>query len=187
MNLFLDIETTGLPGKGHNWSEDYMEYPYIVSIAWEHKGIVKDFIVHQEGRKIPLEATKVHGITTKMANNPEVAQPASFVLSVLMCDAKEAGNIVGHNIYFDTSIIKANVLRLHGAKSKQAKIIEEVLHKDKRIDTMRNSVRLFNKWPKLKELYEYLFNGETFDAHSAKEDMLACKRCFNEMRKRKML
>lgn len=188
MNLFLDTETTGLPEKGHNWGTDFMHYPYIVSIAWDFNGKTKDFMIHQEGRHMPKDATKIHGITTKMSNDPKSTEPAAFVFSQLMCDAKEAANIVGHNIYFDISIIKANVLRLHGLKSKEAKTIEDVLHKDKRVDTMRNCVRLFNKWPKLTDLYEYLFPGEEIiGAHGAKADMLATKRCYIELKKRKIL
>jgi DNA polymerase-3 subunit epsilon len=195
MNLYLDTETTGIPEKGFNWDINFKRYPYIVSIAWEFNSKVKSFIIHQEGRSIPPEATKVHGITSRMANNIDSTEPASFVYSMLMEDAKKAANIIGHNIYFDTSIIKACILKLYGVDSEQAKYVGygeadkhlDVFHKDKRIDTMRNSQRLFGKWPKLAELHNYLFPGVEFDAHSAKEDMLACKRCYIELKKRKIL
>lgn len=186
MNLFLDIETTGVPEKGYNWAVDYKNYPYVVSIAWDIRNKTKDFIIHQEGRKIPKAASDVHGITTKMANDPGIAFPASFVFNELMMDAKDASNIIGHNIYFDVSIIKANVLRLYGPESPEATRIEEGLHKDKRIDTMRNSQKLFGKWPKLSDLFFHLFK-EKFNAHSAKDDMLACKRCYKELVRLKII
>ncbi len=186
MNLYLDTETTGLPPKGANWDVDYKIFPYIVSIAWKIGKKQQYFIIHQEGRAISKEMTAIHGITTKMANDPEQTQPASFVYSMLMCDAKDAINIIGHNLYFDVSIVKANILRLHGAKSKQATIANDVFDKDKRIDTMRGSMSLFGKWPKLSELHVKLFN-EPFEAHNALNDVLACERCFIELHKRKIL
>jgi DNA polymerase III epsilon subunit-like protein len=186
MNLFLDTETTGLPPKGANWDVDYKVFPYIVSIAWKIGKRQQYFIIHQEGRVIPKEATAIHGITTKMANDPEQTQPASFVYSMLMCDAEQAINIIGHNLYFDISTIKANILRLHGPKSKQASISNDVFDKDKRLDTMRGSMSLFGKWPKLIDLYKKLFNEE-FEAHNALHDVVACERCFIELRKRKIL
>ena len=188
MNLFLDTETTGKTERDWNWDVDFMKYPYIVSIAWEFNGHVRNFLINQEGRKIPKEATAVHGITTKMGNDPELTEPASFVFGLLMTDAQQAANIIGHNIYFDVSIIKANVLRLYGKDSKEARVINDVLSKDKRIDTMRNSMKLFkNKWPKLSELYKLLFNKELVGAHGAKADMLATKACYLELKKRKIL
>jgi DNA polymerase III subunit epsilon len=187
MNLFLDTETTGTPDKFMKWDVDYEKYPYIVSIAWRVSGKPpKYFIINQEGRKIPKAAIAIHGITDKIANNPDKTQPASFVYRELIMDAEQSLNIIGHNLYFDVSIVKANILRLFGKDSEEADIANEVFHKDKRIDTMRASQKYFRKWPKLSELHEYLFKRE-FEAHSALEDMLACERCFNELMKKKMI
>jgi DNA polymerase III epsilon subunit-like protein len=187
MNLFLDTETTGTPDKYMNWKEHYEKYPYIVSIAWKVSGKPpKYFIIHQEGRKIPAAATAIHGITSKVANDPNKTQPASYVYREILLDANDAMNIIGHNLYFDVSMVKANILRLFGPDSQEAKASDEVFHKDKRIDTMRSSQKYFKKWPKLIELHEYLFKKD-FEAHSALEDMLACERCFNELMKKKMI
>lgn len=183
MNLYLDTETTGLPTKGFNWDVDYMKYPYVVSVAWKIGKKQNYFLIHQEGRKMPKDAEGIHGITTKMSNDPKTTQPASFVYSMLMCDAKDALNIVGHNLYFDVSMIKANILRLHGPKSREAKIIDEVLDKDKRIDTMR---AVGGKWPKLIELHQRLFN-KPFVGHNALVDMLACERCYLELKRLKIV
>jgi hypothetical protein len=56
----------------------------------------------------------------------------------------------------------------------------EILHKDKRIDTMRAGTKLCGKWPKLTELYKKLFKEE-FEAHSAASDCEACYRCYVKM------
>jgi DNA polymerase-3 subunit alpha len=187
MNLFMDIETTGLPTKGHNWDTNYMDYPYIVSIAWKFKDKMNYHIIYQEGRVIPIEATKIHGITTKMGNDKSKTTTLEDVYKLFVKDAVLSTNVIGHNIYFDTSIVKAGILRKFGAKSKEAKLIDALLDKDKRMDTMRSAQKFMGgKWPKLTELHERLFN-KPFPAHNAAEDVLATERCFYEMRKRKIL
>jgi DNA polymerase-3 subunit alpha len=188
-NLFVDIETTGKPPKNADWKVDYKEFPYIASIAWkitpDKEGDYR--MVHQEGRTMPKEVVDIHGITTKMSNDKALTNPMKQVLMEFMEDARLATTVIGHNIYFDTSIIKANVLREFGPSSVNAEKIDEYLDKDKRVDTMRASQKLMGgKWPKLTELYMFLFK-DTFDAHSALEDMLACERCYNELKRRKVL
>lgn len=92
---------------------------------------------------------------------------------------------VGHNIYFDTSIVKAMILRIMGREYYDAKA-EDALFKGKRIDTMMKTIKFVGalyadgrpgKYPKLEELYNKCFPGETFPAHDALEDVKACKRC----------
>lgn len=187
MNLFLDTETSGLPEKFMNWETHYKQFPDVVTIAWRlGNKPAKYFIIHQEGRKLKPEVVKIHGITSKMANDPELTQPASFVFKELLMDAHKALNIIGHNTYFDVSMIKAGVLKVFGPGSEEARVSNDVLHKDKRIDTMRSTQKYFKKWPTLTELHTFLFK-EGFAAHSAAEDIAATERCFNELMKRKMI
>lgn len=93
--------------------------------------------------------------------------------------------LVGHNIYFDTSIVKAMILRIMGREYYDAKA-EDALFKGKRIDTMMKTIKFVGakksngkgiKYPTLEELYNKCFPGETFPAHDALEDVKACKRC----------
>jgi hypothetical protein len=48
--------------------------------------------------------------------------------------------LVGHNIYFDTSILKAMILRIMGREYYDAKA-EDALFKGKRIDTMMKTIK----------------------------------------------
>lgn len=185
--LTTDCETTGLPPKGANWEIHYQDYPYIVSLAYKlDADETRYFIINQEGRPIPPEATAVHGITNEMAD----ASPHKLldVLAEMCVMGKEATITVGHNIYFDSSIMKANILRMMELDHKiDAKLKEEmfkILHKDRRIDTMQSTIKYCNipgkygpKWPKLTELYFQLFN-ETFNAHNSKDDVDATYKCF---------
>lgn len=181
--LFFDTETTGIPDKSAKWDADYMGYPHVVQIAWIYKGEKFNYIIRPEGWEIPEEATAVHGITTEYAL--EHGAPFAAVIDKFISDCREAGLICGHNIHFDTSIVKANILRELGRAYYDAENVEDALFKGKRIDTMRSSMKWVdarNSWGKLKfpnlgELYARCFPGETFTAHDALEDTQAVVRC----------
>jgi DNA polymerase-3 subunit alpha len=177
--VVIDIETTGLVPKDAKYESDYMKFPWILSLAYKvNEEPVKEFIINQEGRIIPPEATKINGITQDMVD----ASPIRLygVLQELLKDAVDADYIIGHNIYFDTSIIKAGVLKMWMDDKSFFNAISELLHKDKRIDTMRAGTKLCGKWPKLTELYLKLFQEE-FPAHSAGADCEACYKCYVKM------
>lgn len=150
--LVIDIETTGLPQKGHTYEANFMDFPRIVGIAWKiDDQETIDFIINQEG----LESS-----------------PVDFV--------------IGHNIYFDTSIIKANILRLIQQEKLPPETsikFEELVHKDKRIDTMRKSIKFcgVGAYPKLSVLYSKLFNNEEFPSHTSKGDVEATYRCYKKL------
>lgn len=190
--LVLDIETTGIPDSKADYKMDFMKYPYIVSFSYKIDEMeTKQFIINQEGLKIPTETIAIHGITDDIADqSPFTLLKALHALLIDCCDFGKPELVIGHNIYFDTSIIKANVLRL-GKQGKcdsenMFKDIEEILHKDRRIDTLRKSIKFCalagNKWPKLTELYEKCFPGEKFEAHSSKNDVDATYKCYLKLK-----
>lgn len=185
--LIFDVETTGLPEKGHKYDTHYMYFPNIVSLAWSIGGVDNHFIIKPDGYEIPEEATKIHGITTEIAMKE--GWGIDNVLDKFYNDALNAKLICAHNIYFDTSIIKASTLKYMG-KSFYDNVSEPALGKEKRIDTMMKTIKFVGalkangtpgKFPKLEELYDKLFPGETFDAHDALEDVGALKRCLPEL------
>jgi DNA polymerase III epsilon subunit-like protein len=187
MNLFFDTETTGVPDKRAHWEVDYDLFPYIASVAWSTSdGKNHYYLIHQEGRKMPKEAEAIHGISTSMSNS-SATKPFETVLPLLLKDAAKCSNIIGHNLYFDVAMLKANVIRKYGKEHNLTTETLSAFHKDKRLDTMRNMTRYFGKWPKLEELHQFLFGKEIVGAHNALTDVLATERCFNEMKKRKMI
>jgi DNA polymerase III epsilon subunit-like protein len=181
--LIFDTETTGLPEKKAKWDVDYMEFPHIVQLAWIHGCKEENHIIRPEGWEIPQETVEIHGITTEYAL--EHGEPFAAVVDMFIQDCHDAGLICGHNIYFDTSFVKANILRELGREYYEANDVESALHKGKRIDTMRATVKWVDartpsgmkKWPKLEELYSRCFPGETYPAHDAMEDVKAVARC----------
>lgn len=188
--LFFDTETTGLP-KGH-YSTDYAKFPKVVQIAWklvnEKREVLtaNNHIIRPDGWEIPAEASKIHGISTEAAL--EVGHDLKTVLRHFIIDCQGADKIVAHNIYFDTSIVKANLLCIGIDKT----VGDEALDKDKRVDTMRQKAiidyvgaRYDNdrpgKWPKLAELYDKLFDAEIEDAHDATNDVNALEECYYKL------
>lgn len=188
--LVLDIETTGLPPKNADYKIQFMDFPYIVSLAWKiDNEESKEFIINQEGRLIPEEATKLHGITNEMANaSPHKLLAVLIELIGIPGAISEQITVIGHNIYFDTSTIKANILRLQQEEKCNQEFVDHMnilLHKDRRVDTMMKTIKfcgLKGKWPKLTELYDKCFPGETFDAHSSKNDVDATYKCYGKLK-----
>ena len=181
--LIFDTETTGIPDRNAQWETDFAEYPYIVQLAWVIGDVSESHIIRPAGWEIPDDVVAVHGITTEYAM--EHGEPFVFVIDRFIAFAQKARLICGHNIHFDTGIIKANILRELGHEYYDANDVGMALYKGKRIDTMRSTMKWVdarNSWGKLKfpnlgELYSRCFPGETFPAHDALEDCKAVARC----------
>ena len=184
--LFFDTETTGTFSKDQKYDKDFEVFPHIVSISWKFKGVETDLIVKPEGYEIPKECTEIHGISTEMALDKGV--PLAFAIDSFINDAINADKIVAHNIYFDTSIVKANSLRLR-MPYYYDKLVVPALDKEKRICTMNKTIKFVGakfpngkglKWPTLTELYQKLFN-DNFEAHASINDVRALERSFDEL------
>lgn len=181
--LFFDTETTGIPDRAAKWDVDFMEYPHVVQMAWIHGCKVESHIIRPDGWEIPDETVEIHGITNEYAL--EHGEPFAYVVDMFIQDCHDASLICGHNIHFDTGIVKANILRELGREYYDANDVETALYKGKRIDTMRSTMKWVdarNSWGKLKfpnlgELYSRCFPGETFPEHDALEDTKAVARC----------
>ena len=185
MYLFFDTETTGLP---RNWKApvtDLNNWPRMIQIAWilcDNEGNrieSDDFIIKPENFKIPIDASRVHGISTERAiNEGENLEKVLITFNELV---GQADYIVAHNISFDEKILGAELLR---------KSIRSDFEKKRKLCTMQASTSYCKlpgpygyKWPKLSELHIKLF-GEDFDeAHDASVDINATEKCFWELRK----
>lgn len=185
---FFDCETTGLPKKLLKWDTNFEEFPYIVQLAWALGDNEKSFVIKPYDYEIPKEASEIHGITTEYAIANGV--PFTDIIDEFISDAKSAEFVCAHNIYFDSTMIKANVLRYCGWEYYDDSLVEMALDKRKRIDTMMKSIKFVGalfpdgragKFPKLEELYNKLFPNETFPAHDALEDVRALRRCFPKL------
>ena len=115
MYLFFDTETTGLP---RNWKApvtDANNWPRLVQLAYLYydnggnKISGGDFIIKPEGFTIPVDASKVHGISTERALKE--GHPIISVLNDFNSLVEQATYLVAHNMSFDEKIIGAEFLR----------------------------------------------------------------------------
>src|SRR5210317_712108 len=115
MFLIFDTETTGLPNNYKAPISDTDNWPRMVQLSWQlhdDQGDlleVKDFIVKPEGFDIPFNATKIHGISTKRAQ--EEWHELNFVLEEFNKALEKAKFNVGHNIEFDLNIVGCEFYR----------------------------------------------------------------------------
>ncbi len=185
--LFFDTETTGLPKKYNASYQDLDNWPRVIQLAWvladENKNIIeeKTFIIKPDGFEIPLEASAVHGITDAKAQ--ELGVPLLDVLQTFNKSLQAySSTLVAHNILFDINVMGAEFLR--------ANISSDFVNLPQ-ICTMKSSIEFCNlpnrKFPRLAELYRQLFNEDFANAHDALADVLACLRCFFEMKDRRII
>jgi DNA polymerase III subunit epsilon len=185
MYLFFDTETTGLP---RNWKSpvtDLNNWPRLVQLAYLHFSndgqllASRNFIIKPENFKIPLESSRIHGISTERALSEGIA------LSIALNDFKEkmeqSKYLVAHNMSFDEKILGAEYLR--------NRLPNELIQKRKicTMDLSTNYCAIKGpygyKWPKLSELHQKLFGTGFDEAHNAAVDIMATAKCFWEMKK----
>lgn len=191
--LFFDTETTGVPHKDLKWDLDYKLFPRLVQLAWMVGEKKESHIIKPEGWAIPKEAEDIHGISTVKAK--QQGEPLADVLEKFIDDCKAAPLICGHNIHFDTGIIKANILHSFGWEWYDSHKVEDALFKGKRLDTMRASMKFVDarfengrlKFPRLEELFAKCFDGAKFPAHDALEDVKAVAACLPVLLKEGLL
>ncbi|WP_338815061.1 DNA polymerase III subunit alpha [Bernardetia sp. Wsw4-3y2] len=182
MYLVFDTETTGLPKNFNAPVTDSENWPRLVQIAWQlHDKTgnllsAQNHIVYPDGFTIPFNAEKVHGISTKRAE--ENGKPLSDVLNAFADDYQKADILIGHNVEFDVAIMGAEFHRTS---------IERGFMEKETLCTKLTSVDFVAiqggrggrfKWPTLTELHTKLFGVPFADAHDAAYDVDATAKCF---------
>lgn len=187
MYLVFDTETTGLPKNYKAPISDLDNWPRLVQLSWAWFDAAGkawdryDYIIRPEGFIIPEESTKIHRISQEQALLE--GKDLKTVLLEFAEHLARADALVGHNIDFDDKIIGSEFYRNQ---------IPNELAEAKKICTMKSSADICKisngrggyKWPNLAELHRYLFNHDFAEAHNAMVDVLACARCFFEIRRR---
>jgi len=187
--LFFDVETTGLPPRKAN-PEAFEQYDScrVVSIAWvlrdENTVYSQRYSVTDPG--IPDEtigADFIHGISREVMDT--YGNSLQEVLVHFMKDVKNSDKVIAHNLEFDKSVVSAELFRM--GMSDDARQLMSF----KNLCTMKsttNLVRIKNsygsfKWPKLEELYKFLFGHVFENAHHAMCDVDALVECYYRLRR----
>ncbi len=189
MYLFFDTETTGLP---RNWKApltDLNNWPRMVQLAFmyfDEEGTLiseGDFIIKPIGFTIPLDASRIHGITTERAIREGL--PLETVLQQFHALVAQTDTLVAHNISFDEKIIGAEFLRCHMPNSLNGK--RKICTMDSTTNFCAINGPYGYKWPKLSELHYKLFRTGFEEAHNAAADIKATVKCFWELKRRGIL
>jgi DNA polymerase III epsilon subunit-like protein len=172
--IFLfDLETDGLIVGN--------KYPNVVQVSWMIMDI--DGIVHKKQTLFinglfdeKSEAFKINNLNPDFIK--KIGKSPNEVYNILINDLKYCKTIVAHNIDFDYKILlnefdRWNIFNL----PKEVKTLctmkwyhNKLLKEDK-----------YAKFPKLTELYEYLFEHKIKQLHNANSDVIILSKCFKEM------
>lgn len=191
--LVFDTETTGLPKKRCASLKDNDNWPYIVQMSWLVCDMttgeitdIKDYIIRLENeRLIPMEATRIHGITNEIMREKGV--PMRQVLEDFWKDLQRTHYLVAHNLNFDKTVSRVEMYR-NGFPNmyKRTNNIEVCTMTDGAMICNISKINKYNrkletKPPKLIELYEKLFDSTPENLHNSLIDVFVCFRCFYKM------
>ena len=190
--LFFDLETTGLPLKNGNQYLDpkiskYYKTSRIIEIAWiiieikeDNESInkpihiltKKSFLIYP--KDFVITNTIIHGIDME-----NVLTNGLFMENVLKefekdLDLFNINKIISHNIEFDYNIL------LSECYNNNSKSLIDKLNSIKKRCSMYEGRKKMNvsKFPKLTELYNYLFNEDIQQKHRALNDTELCMKCY---------
>lgn len=188
--LFFDVETTGLPlgRNAHPSNLDVFDKCRVVSIAWclrdadtmysQHYHVVDPGL--PPGQEIG--ASFIHGITRDIVDAYGIRK--DIVLDMFLQDLKRSTILIAHNMTFDINVVASELYRLDRKEDADALLNSDTMC------TMKSTTDIVKlpsrygrsyKWPKLAELYKFLFGYEFDNQHNALADVDALVRCFYEL------
>lgn len=188
--LFIDIETNGLPkfikfNTYHDPSlkenEKYYDSSRIIEIAYiicDDKGIVlKEYSTLIQPDNFNITNTNIHGITLETCISE--GKCLKEVFNTLMNDLKNVDKIVAHNVNFDYNVLLSEYYRYDLDKEYELNFnkINKLCTMNMGLKYMKKQIKV-TKYPKLTELYKYLFNEDIIQEHRALSDVIYCMACY---------
>lgn len=192
--LFIDTETNGLPRDFRGAYNDTTNWPRLVQIAWlladeDGKTLAeKSYIIKPDGWVIGGEVSNIHGITTERAHKEGI--PLQGVIDALEVDLIGVKYVVCHNVNFDRPVLACEYCRVAQQIQSDAWSNSVIYPTAKHFCTMEMTTNILKipgkikdtyKWPKLDELYKYLFGKDVPGRdryHDALFDVRATAQCF---------
>ena len=176
--IIIDTETNGLP-KDYNEKFPYFGYPYPVQISWavfdKFNNLVeyKDYIIKQYG-PISKESMLIHGINNEIVKKDGLE--ISIVLEELFDSLSYCQEIVGHNLEFDVKVLESAYYSAFSEFDYDLKIGFLTSMNLNHYCTMKESMKHLNnaniyKYPKLAELYEFIFKESAIGLHNSSRDI----------------
>jgi len=208
--LIFDTETTGLPKSKIISPYNLNEWPYIVQFSFivydSSLNIITEMydkiIKLPENIIIPQEAINIHKVTNEMSQSSKTT--LQDALKEFFYNLKMVDMLVGHNIEFDTNVLRVELMRLihHDDEIRDdTKLLKKYKENLFLLQTFENTfctlketiqfcnIQAFNKlgrpyikYPKLSELHEKLFHTTPNSLHNSIVDVLVTLRCFVKMK-----
>jgi DNA polymerase III subunit epsilon len=193
--MFFDTETTGTPKDYKAPIRQLDNWPRIIQLAWQVADVSTEkllrsrkFLIKPDGWTIPQEKFWIDNGFFQ-GESESKGRLMGRVMDVFIHDLNLCDIIVAHNFNFDYPITAAEMIRYNKEPEKRPDRLK--------ICTMENSVHLCKipfprggrgyKWPKLEELYKYLFKDNMQGMHDAGHDVTACRLSFFELLRRNVI
>ena len=200
--MVFDTETSGLPKKrpGTCFSSYQDIEMYNMCRLVQFSGIIYnfenaetlcefDYTIKPEG--FVITNSNIHGITTDIANTNGIKINTLFEKIIELFQTYNISKLVGHNVTFDINVTMSEMFRY---MKKNQLVNFPILKKIEKLPyfcTMKNTVNICKlpfknnsarfKYPKLAELYKYVFGTHPEDLHNSMNDAIYTLECLIEL------
>jgi DNA polymerase III epsilon subunit-like protein len=185
--LVLDTETTGIPiTKGFNKYYAPSEIKYyncsrLIELAYiiydKDDNIIKEFSSLVKPDNFQITNSHIHGISQEDAlTNGKLLID---VMNEFNTDLDSVDILVAHNMLFDNNILLSESYRMNNLE-----LVNKINSKRKDCTMLigQQVMRLY-KFPKLVELYRFLYNKPVTQIHRALSDVIICADCYKKIKK----
>jgi DNA polymerase-3 subunit epsilon len=182
--LFIDTETSGIPGRWDRPLADRLNWPYAIQVAWiicdlSGKEIKRaNKYIYEKDIVITTESLKIHGISEGFVQKHGVRRKE--VLRKLAHDIKKYDPlVVGHFLELDLQVLSADYLR--------AQLKNPFIHHSFFCTMLKSKKYVLNPsvgYLRLSQLYKHLFKIKPQELHNAERDAELTAECFFELKKR---
>lgn len=186
--LVFDCETTGLPKNYKAKMSDVDNWPRVIQLAWAIYAAngekIKSFshLIKPDGWVIPNEKFWIdNGFTQEKSESQGI--PISDVLNFFIDSVNECNALISHNMDFDYNVVGAEMIR-YSVRANTEHKTKKICTKEISTDICKLPGNYGYKWPKLTELYQFLFEKNFDGGHDALNDVIACAECFFELRRK---
>lgn len=181
--LFFDTETNGVPVDYKASYTDVNNWPRVIQLAWlltTSTGEVLsegNYLIKPDGWEMPTEQFWIdNGFSQEKSMADGI--PIVEALDAFYKDKLQADILVAHNLNFDHRIVWAEFIR---AGKEPRSGMHKICTMMKSTNYCKIPAKRGYKWPKLEELYEFLFKDSFDNAHDAMADITATAECFFEL------
>lgn len=200
--MVFDTETSGLPMKrpGSKFSSYNDIDLYNSCRLVQFSGIIYDFNINETLAEFDytikpdgfiINNSNIHGITMDIANKNGISINKLFEKIIEIFQKYNISKLVGHNVTFDINVTMSEMFRY---MKKNQLVNFPILRKIEKLPyfcTMKNTVEICKlpfknnnkrfKYPKLGELYQYVFGNMPENLHNSMNDAIYTLECLIEL------